>query len=180
MNAYVYQAAMWCEDCAAEIRNTLAMGKSELDIEKEDSEHWPQGPYSNGGGEADCPQHCDDCGKFLENPLTDDGYKYVAEAIDSWPDAGSQEFLRQWAEFYRGENNDLDAAIDRSMLFDKPMRCDQCEMVSINGVPCHEHGCPNRSSRYDRETGEWIKQRECRECGSTVDIDDPCCSEESE
>jgi rubrerythrin len=30
--------------------------------------------------------------------------------------------------------------------------CDQCEALSINGVPCHEHGCPNRS---------W----ECPECG---------------
>lgn len=22
-------------------------------------------------------------------------------------------------------------------------RCDQCVMVRINGVACHEHGCPN-------------------------------------
>lgn len=23
------------------------------------------------------------------------------------------------------------------------MTCDQCEMISIQGVPCHETGCPN-------------------------------------
>jgi len=28
------------------------------------------GPYPDGGGEADAPQHCGGCGVFLENPLT--------------------------------------------------------------------------------------------------------------
>lgn len=30
--------------------------------------------------------------------------------------------------------------------------CSQCEAVFINGVPCHEHGCPNR--RRADELGE--------------------------
>lgn len=60
------------------------------------------------------------------------------------------------------------------------MTCDQCEMVSINGVPCHEHGCENTHSRWDAHTGEWIKQRECFDCGYTVDADDPCCSADDE
>ncbi len=47
--------------------------------------------------------------------------------------------------------------------------CDQCEMLSINGVACHERGCPNIGARWDKEQGEWIKQYECRECGFTVD-----------
>jgi hypothetical protein len=51
------------------------------------------------------------------------------------------------------------------------MNCDQCQALMINGVFCHETGCPN-----DRESGEWIKQRECFDCGCTVDADDPCCS----
>lgn len=54
--------------------------------------------------------------------------------------------------------------------------CDQCEMLSIQGVPCHETGCPNQNARWDRESQSWVKQRECRECGSTVDADDPCCN----
>lgn len=49
------------------------------------------------------------------------------------------------------------------------MRCDQCEMVSINGVPCHERGCPNTNARYD--DGEWTPQTKCRECGLMVDCD---------
>ncbi len=62
----------------------------------------------------------------------------------------------------------------------KRFRCDQCEAAMINGVFCHETGCPNRNSRYDRESDTWIKQRECFECGCTVDADDPCCQNREE
>jgi len=55
------------------------------------------------------------------------------------------------------------------------VRCDQCQMLSINGVACHETGCPNTHARWDSESG-WVKQRECFECGFTVDVYDPCCS----
>ena len=55
------------------------------------------------------------------------------------------------------------------------MRCDQCEALMINGIFCHETGCPNTHSRYDAEDDRWIKQRECRECGCTVDADEECC-----
>jgi hypothetical protein len=60
------------------------------------------------------------------------------------------------------------------------MRCDQCEAAMINGVFCHETGCPNRNSRYDAETDTWIKQRKCFDCGCMVNADDPCCSVEQE
>lgn len=56
------------------------------------------------------------------------------------------------------------------------IKCDQCQMLSINGVGCHETGCPNTNSRWDENSGEWIKQRKCGECGLTVDATDPCCS----
>ena len=57
------------------------------------------------------------------------------------------------------------------------VRCDQCEMVSINGTACHETGCPNMHASWDRETHNWVLQRECRDCGSTVDADEDCCME---
>jgi hypothetical protein len=56
------------------------------------------------------------------------------------------------------------------------IHCNQCQMLSINGVACHEIGCPNTGARWDRVNDCWIKQRECRDCGCTVDADDPCCS----
>ena len=46
-----------------------------------DSECTPIGPYANGGGESDAPEHCDTCGLFLENPLTSDGLEGVNEIV---------------------------------------------------------------------------------------------------
>ncbi len=79
----------------------------------DDSEQWPQGPYPDGGGEADCPQHCDCCGAFLENPLTDDGDSYVREKAEpfnapdsSWDEiatraeSAGQPVLAEWIRFY--------------------------------------------------------------------------------
>lgn len=51
------------------------------------------------------------------------------------------------------------------------MKCDQCEMLSINGAACHERGCPNTGARYDADAQMWVKQVECRECGTVCDAD---------
>jgi hypothetical protein len=53
------------------------------------------------------------------------------------------------------------------------MHCDQCEALMINGVFCHERGCPNSGSRWDGDT--WVSQRDCFVCGYTVDADAECC-----
>lgn len=39
---------------------------------------------------------------------------------------------------------------------DKNRNCDSCEALMINGVYCHETGCPEAWRDYDRE---------CEECG---------------
>lgn len=31
------------------------------------------------------------------------------------------------------------------------VRCSQCEAAVICGVPCHEHGCPNKRAAETRE-----------------------------
>jgi hypothetical protein len=54
------------------------------------------------------------------------------------------------------------------------MQCDQCEMLSINGVACHETGCPNSRKTWIEERGEWILFLECRECGSEVEQGESC------
>lgn len=56
--------------------------------------------------------------------------------------------------------------------------CDQCQMLSINGMACHEHGCPNSSKVW--EQGEWVKYRECRECGCDVRDGEQCDCQETE
>ena len=53
-----------------------------------------------------------------------------------------------------------------------PMRCNQCEALMINGVFCHETGCPNRNARCI--DGEWIRFYECRECGDEIPKGESC------
>jgi hypothetical protein len=63
-------------------------------------------------------------------------------------------------------------------LFGVPVSCRQCRMANINGLPCHESGCPTEDKRWDYIEGEWIAQYTCRECGQKVDIGTPCCQED--
>ena len=93
MDAYIYNAALLCEECASELRVELG---NENQPDTGDSNDYPQGPYTNGGGEADSPQHCDSCQDFLENPLTGNGENYVKEAIEK-DNAVAREI---WAVFY--------------------------------------------------------------------------------
>lgn len=53
-----------------------------------------------------------------------------------------------------------------------PLSCDQCEMLSINGVACHEIGCTNMGAKW--EDGAWVKYFECRECGCDVRKGESC------
>lgn len=54
------------------------------------------------------------------------------------------------------------------------VKCDQCEMVSINGTACHEIGCPNSGKRWNESAQTWIKVRECFYCGFEVYGDEVC------
>ncbi len=60
------------------------------------------------------------------------------------------------------------------------MRCDQCEAAMINGIFCHEHGCPNACKRYEPAGDVWITQRKCPECGYVVDYDVECCGSDDD
>src|SRR3954469_15157799 len=110
MRVYLFCASYWCEDCmrthlqgkdeillrwpnwyAGESQTVrtdemlreylLANGCDPDDEATWDSDKFPKGPYENGGGEADTPQHCDQCMAFLENPLTEDGCAYVIDEL---------------------------------------------------------------------------------------------------
>jgi hypothetical protein len=104
MKAYVYRAALYCHDCVTGIcRDLAARGYHAIKAQHPeltyDSDAFPQGPYLDGGGEADCPQHCDCCGVFLENPLTSDGERYVQDAIAQA--GGNPAVLNEWHDFYK-------------------------------------------------------------------------------
>lgn len=107
MDAYIYAADCYCEECGEEIRKDLrSVGKAPEDESNEntyDSDDFPKGPYQDAGGESDSPQHCAACGVFLENPLTEGGYEYVSELIREHilnPNRGNPEVLAEWARFY--------------------------------------------------------------------------------
>ncbi len=129
MDAYVYQAALYCAACGEAIRTRILDSTGpELcirEIAKErncslhcamqyeshyDSDAFPKGPYSSGGGEADTPQHCDACHVHLENPLTDEGRRYVAErvkdlepeALDN-PKTNEERVVSTWRDYYEDE-----------------------------------------------------------------------------
>lgn len=58
------------------------------------------------------------------------------------------------------------------------MKCDQCEMVSINGIATHEHGCPNRNLTWSDDYGRFVRLVECRECGCEIEVGEICdCAE---
>ena len=54
------------------------------------------------------------------------------------------------------------------------MNCDQCQMLSINGIACHETGCPNSRKVWVAEREQWIRFVECRECGSEIEEGEVC------
>lgn len=112
MKVYVYRAGLLCSSCGE--------AKCE-DLDREgvrdtgDSDLYPQGPYPNGGGEADSPQTCDamdrcrdplyvggrKVGAFLENPLTPDGEDYLCEMVTAPRSSKFQRALHKvWLKFY--------------------------------------------------------------------------------
>jgi hypothetical protein len=122
MRVYMFAAALYCEPCgeAIKARTPKPAHVDESNEHTFDSDEWPKGPYGDGGGEADCPQHCDACRVFLENPLTAEGYRWLRGELDCESDLepGDSEYtlaariaaklretpngatLAQWAEFY--------------------------------------------------------------------------------
>jgi len=93
---YAFQAALLCEDCGTTMVNYL---KEHGVVDDGDSGTFPQGPFQDGGGEADGPQFCDrgrECvnalgmtphgrkiGCPLDNPLTSDGALTLVQMIKS-------------------------------------------------------------------------------------------------
>jgi hypothetical protein len=132
-NVYMFQGALYCEDCGQNIQNKIRKEnrtpEDEDDETSFDSDDFPKGPFSNGGGEADNPQHCDSqkaclnaielpCGSkigaWLGNPLTNDGINYLTNSIleDSLTRKNSQHSLqvaRLWSYLYRNQLSEWDS-----------------------------------------------------------------------
>jgi hypothetical protein len=113
VDAFIYRAALYCTDCATDVvglvcdcehhgMKTRSDGRLHANVSNLcDSECTPMGPFADGGGESDTPQHCDSCGVFLENSLTDDGVSYVHDALGESEDYKSVAWTI-WEPFYFG------------------------------------------------------------------------------
>lgn len=106
MDVYVYEAALLCSCCGEATRERLTVeGKAPADLRDEssyDSDDFPKGPYPDGGGESDSPQHCDHCNVFLQNPLTEDGADYLRQVVALRP-YNNDTVIKQWVSFYGAE-----------------------------------------------------------------------------
>jgi len=110
IDAFVYHADLYCEDCGRAIRKELKGHRN-----TGDSDDYPQGPYPDGGGEADSPWHCnsgEECinameiegvkiGVWLGNPLTSEGVKYLKEMLSEPNPTAYQQALHDfWLRVY--------------------------------------------------------------------------------
>lgn len=108
VEAFVYKAALYCYRCGFVLRHSVTVKAPHLvpddstDETSYDSDDYPKGPYPNGGGEADTPQHCALCHLFLRNPLTADGLAYVRQILDADKILGvnAANALEEWTAFY--------------------------------------------------------------------------------
>jgi len=109
VDAYIYCAALYCDECANRIKERLTAPADVEDESSYDSDAYPKGPYLDGGGEADTPQHCDSCHIFLHNPLTGDGSTYVRDAFGEFVELGRGrlEVLADWIREYPYEFDDF-------------------------------------------------------------------------
>lgn len=54
------------------------------------------------------------------------------------------------------------------------IRCDQCNPAMINGIFCHETGCPNERRTWMPERQQWVQFFDCFECGYPVECGEVC------
>ena len=102
---YAYQSDNYCDSCAEKIIDSLyeqAENVDDADIYTDtgDTDDYPQ--QAVGSDEADYPKACCDCGEFLENSLTTEGYTYLQGMINEYKlnGRGNEEILKMWADYY--------------------------------------------------------------------------------
>lgn len=150
MEAFIYCGDIYCAKCARKRAKEDTHGPILPPSDRgADSDRNVVGPYPDGGGEADSPQHCADCGVFLHNPLTPAGVEYALVALDEHRETGrgSARVLDLWARELRDYGSEararadlyLDYRTSRSRSKDA-----RAERLAPGGVPrwvrCYDNG----------------------------------------
>jgi hypothetical protein len=55
--------------------------------------------------------------------------------------------------------DEIDRVAEAIEEYQPTVKCDQCRMLSINGLPCHETNCPNSRRLWDEEEQTWVAVR---------------------
>lgn len=147
--AYIYCADIYCNSCGGEIKRRLLLAEGfRPDESGDDSDDFPG--YADDDGESDCPQHCgagEEClealvlsdgrkyGKLIGTNLTEEGVKYVLEAVaeaqnETWPQVNER---GAWAsvalECWRVEFN----------FIDFPQCCESCGIANTPQNPVRDY-----------------------------------------
>jgi hypothetical protein len=122
--------------------------------------------------------YCVDCGRDIIRAV----FARRGNASLPYPDAQTTDVLPQPVCFGEADTAQHCDDCGEYLYGPQPVRlsCPQCEMLSINGVACHETGCPNARARWDATLECWIRQWTCTECGAKVDDGEECCNAEPE
>lgn len=103
---YSYDAAVHCPDCTREMIDHFNESGISTDrfLNGEeifyDSENNPIHAIFDIDECGDCPEHCDDCGAFIDNSWTGEACNYAVEAIQEYlvNGRGSTDVLDTWAD----------------------------------------------------------------------------------
>jgi RadC-like JAB domain len=146
IEAYAYQADLYCEDCGRAIQSQL---RQEGIRDTGDTNDFPQGPYPDGGGEADSPWHCAsdaECinamefsdvklGVWLGNPLTREGVEQLREMLDApGPSAYQRELHAFWRRVYSDYLGGESETRERRRAHDYPSVFNAVEAAKRDGA----------------------------------------------
>lgn len=168
MHASIYCADVYCADCTSEILAQCRTDGSAAELESRgadledehtyDSDEYPK-YYDPETEESDSPQHCGDCGVFLQNPLTSDGDDYVRAAV---VEAAEREVLTgpvaEWREYY--DYIDYDDVSDESRAV-----LSACELVDDGNYEILWHD--PRILDCDHPVGLFVRLEYTREWGDS-------------
>lgn len=122
---YIYCADIYCDTCGKAICDSIPNNGEFDDEYNYDSDEFPK--YC-GDDEADSPQHCGDCGEFLENGLTADGVEYVRETVKRDIENGRLDSvaITIWLPHYGVDNVGECANCGKLSIVDSDDLCEFC------------------------------------------------------
>jgi len=161
---YAYQAAVWCDECGEGLKSSIRKHIPDL-VNADDSMDWPQ--EIADGEESDSPENCASgtcgvsyvvrgkaiqCGKFLENSLSQKGYKNLKKMLDEYTPGNIIAPAKEWAEFYgfeywenpwKSAHDWLDEHIDKATTEDQDwintlFNIAKCLAVNVDGDTIQE------------------------------------------